>query len=618
MARTADRSEAHIRALLELPSALAVDRDDTGRVLIRHDKTGTYQLYELSSAASRGSARPNPLRPLTHLPETVDGMYVPTTREAVIAVDAGGNERTQLYLIDLEDVPVLDLTQARALAVDARFAHHLAGISPDGKLVAFLSNRRNGIDFDVWIAELSTGEQRCLYDKGGWCHPSSGFSPDGRWLSIGRPGLRPLDTDLLLIDVASGASRIIDSHSDEPAVVGPPAWLDATTFVSASSVGLDHAALIRFDLSSGSRQALVDGPWDHAAWASRDGSTILAVTNEDGCTTAAFIDARTAEPQESLPLPEAGIIAMEHGFPVPLLSPDGGSVTYTFSSPVRPASVWHFDRSTGITRALTAAPAVGPETLVTPTRHRVTSFDGEELSAAVYRPRGTASTTLPPVVLAIHGGPERQSMLTFSPLIQALVAAGLAVVAPNVRGSTGYGKRFASLDDATRRLDSVADLAAIHDWLPTIGLNRARAGLCGASYGGYMVLAGCAFQPQRWAVGIVEVGISDLTTFLENTAPYRRPQRQLEYGSLERDRAFLRYASPLAHAADITAPLLLIHGLNDPRVPISEAEQLVASTVCSTLLVYTDEGHGLSRLANKLDAYPRAVQFVVEALGCAP
>jgi dipeptidyl aminopeptidase/acylaminoacyl peptidase len=163
-------------------------------------------------------------------------------------------------------------------------------------------------------------------------------------------------------------------------------------------------------------------------------------------------------------------------------------------------------------------------------------------------------------------------------------------------------------------LDSVRDLAAIHAWLGDAGFDQERAALCGASYGGYMVLAGLAFQPELWAAGVDVVGISDLVTFLEHTSDYRRAHREREYGSLVDDRAFLERASPLRNADAMRAPLFVIHGRNDPRVPLSEAEQLVARLrergVPCELAVYDDEGHGLARLANRIDAYTRAASFL--------
>jgi dipeptidyl aminopeptidase/acylaminoacyl peptidase len=236
----------------------------------------------------------------------------------------------------------------------------------------------------------------------------------------------------------------------------------------------------------------------------------------------------------------------------------------------------------------------------------------------VYRPRDARDDA--PVVVVIHGGPESQFVPSFNPVVQYLVLRGYAVVAPNVRGSTGYGKRYHRLDDKRKRLDSVRDLEALHGWLAsTPGLDATRAALWGGSYGGYMVLAGLAFQPRLWAAGVDIVGISSLATFLENTSAYRRAIREREYGSLAEDREFLVEASPLTHVDDIRAPLFIIHGTNDPRVPLGEAHQLHdalrAKGIATDLLVYSDEGHGLGKLKNRLDAYPKAVDFLDRVLG---
>jgi dipeptidyl aminopeptidase/acylaminoacyl peptidase len=221
-------------------------------------------------------------------------------------------------------------------------------------------------------------------------------------------------------------------------------------------------------------------------------------------------------------------------------------------------------------------------------------------------------------VVHVHGGPEAEATRLFSPVLQALALAGFDVLVPNVRGSAGYGKRWVSLDDVELRLDSVADLAAIHAWLPTIGLDPARSALWGGSYGGYMVLAGVSMQPELWAAGVDIVGMSSLVTFLENTSEYRRAVREREYGTLADDREFLVRASPITHLDRIVAPLFVIHGANDPRVPLSEAEQIKAALddkgVPCELRVYRDEGHGLVKRANRVDAYPAAVAFLEDHL----
>ena len=221
-------------------------------------------------------------------------------------------------------------------------------------------------------------------------------------------------------------------------------------------------------------------------------------------------------------------------------------------------------------------------------------------------------------MLIIHGGPESAAVRSWNPMAAALALAGHTVLLPNVRGSAGYGRRWVSLDDVDKRLDSVADLVALRDWLPDIGVDQQRVALYGGSYGGYMVLAGLTFYPDLWAAGVDIVGISSLVSFIQNTSGYRRAYREREYGRLVEDRAVLEHASPLRLIDKIQAPVLVIHGANDPRVPLSEAEQVVAAVRASgaecPLLVYPDEGHGLAKRANQLDAYPQALEFLARQL----
>jgi dipeptidyl aminopeptidase/acylaminoacyl peptidase len=222
-------------------------------------------------------------------------------------------------------------------------------------------------------------------------------------------------------------------------------------------------------------------------------------------------------------------------------------------------------------------------------------------------------------VVVVHGGPEGQYRPTFQPVAQYLAMAGFAVLAPNVRGSSGYGKSYMHLDDVRKRMDSVADLAYAAYWLrDTGGADPDRIAVYGGSYGGFMVLAALTTYPDLWAAGVDLVGIANFVTFLENTGPWRRHLREAEYGSLEHDRAFLEEISPINKVDRIRAPLLVIHGANDPRVPIGEAEQMVAhlKSLGRTVdfLRLDDEGHQIAKLKNKLRAYPMALDFLQQNL----
>jgi dipeptidyl aminopeptidase/acylaminoacyl peptidase len=598
-----------LRTLLEARSAQAVDVDDYGRVLVRTDESGTLQLAEHADGH---------LRRLTDLPEPVTGRYVSGSRTAVIAVDTGGNEQHQLYLLDLDrEQPVTDVSALRPVAVDPAVKHVLGGISGDGRLLAYSCNRRNGVDLDVYVHDLTTGEETAVHTDGGYTEPH-GFSPDGRWLSFSRPGTRSLDNDVVLVEVATGRRRLALPH-DDAAIVGAPAWLDASTYLVSSNAGRDLQALWRCSVDDGSDPKVVlERDWDVDCVASGDGSTVLAFTNADGATRCELLAGATLEPYGDLPLPCEGVAAFTHYVEPPVLSHDGRLVAFSFASPTRPPVAYLAARDGGEPVVVAGDPTpFGDLALVEPTRHRVTSFDGEQVPLFLFRPPGADAPV--PAVVIVHGGPEGQSQLFFNAVAQALALSGYAVVVPTVRGSTGYGKRYYGLDDTTKRLDSVRDLAAIHAWFPEAGIDADRAALWGGSYGGYMVLAGVAFQPDLWAAGVDIVGISDLVTFLENTSPYRRAVREREYGSLATDREFLASASPLRRVSDIQAPLFVIHGANDPRVPLSEAEQLVGSLrargIDTELLVYPDEGHGLAKLANRLDAYPKAFAFLDRVLG---
>ena len=222
---------------------------------------------------------------------------------------------------------------------------------------------------------------------------------------------------------------------------------------------------------------------------------------------------------------------------------------------------------------------------------------------------------LPPVIVYPHGGPESQTRPTFNAIFQYFVQAGYAVLAPNVRGSTGYGTEYMNLDNTTKRMDSVKDLAHAAYWLRDQKQgDPKRLAVYGGSYGGFMVLAQVTHYPDLWAAGIDVVGICNFVTFLEKTGAYRRAHRETEYGNLREHREFLEKISPINHVDKIKCPMMVIHGANDPRVPIGEAEQIVAALkkrdVPVEYLRYEDEGHGLAKLKNRLDAYPKMVAFL--------
>jgi dipeptidyl aminopeptidase/acylaminoacyl peptidase len=296
-------------------------------------------------------------------------------------------------------------------------------------------------------------------------------------------------------------------------------------------------------------------------------------------------------------------------------SPDSGRLAFTLTAPERNPDVWVVDLPDGDARRLTRSSTAGipPRSFRRPRVVRYTSFDGRRIPALFYE-RGAEDA---PVIVNVHGGPESQARPAFAPVTQYLLGRGYAVFFPNVRGSTGYGKAYTHLDDVGLRMDSVEDLAYAAYWLRERG--HGRIAVMGGSYGGFMVLAALTEYPELWTAGVDIVGIANLVTFLQNTGSYRRSLREPEYGSLERDHDLLEFISPIHKAEKIAAPLMVIHGKNDPRVPVGEAEQIVervrgnGGTV--EYILYEDEGHGLAKLKNRLDAYPKIAAFLDRHVG---
>jgi dipeptidyl aminopeptidase/acylaminoacyl peptidase len=579
---------------LEIRSASASSfSPNASKVLVSSNLSGTMQLYTVSRSGGE-------LHAVTDFDEPVSGAYLPTTDEILLLKDAGGNERHQIHRIRDDGTGLIALTE------DPEHIHRVGGVTRDGGTVAITCNRRNGVDFDVYVRDLRTGQERRVFDMGGWCE-AAGFSPDGRLVAVTRLTDRSFDNDLYLVDIGTAEWLHIAPHESE-ASVSPPRWLpDGSAFFFSAEIEREFSAIARYDVASAGWDYVLESDWDMSCAMDWPGRSLLVTTNEEGYTRLAIHDPLSLDAVAPVELPGAGLGSGS-------FSRDGRFIALSYVSSAEPGDVWLYDVEARTSTRLTNSPTTVPrDVFVEPRVERCRSFDGERVPLFVYRPRGATGAV--PVVVVIHGGPESQYVPSFNPVVQYLVHRGYAVIAPNVRGSTGYGKRYHRLDDKRKRLDSVRDLEAVHDWIrEQPGLDHSRAALWGGSYGGYMVLAGLAFQPHLWAAGVDIVGISSLATFLQNTSVWRRRFREREYGSLEHDYDFLVEASPLTHVDDVRAPLFIIHGTNDPRVPLGEAEQLhsalSAKGIATELAVYPDEGHGLARLRNRLDAYPRAVDFL--------
>jgi acetyl esterase/lipase len=603
---TPDHGSALVGALLDLRSWQAFDIDAEGRVLAGHDELGSTQLVEIDADGTRTA--------LTDLPSRCAGRYVPGRRQVVVQHDQGGDENMQLSLLDLRTRPAAPVTleQLTPLVHNPASMHVLRDVTPDH--LVYSTNRRNGVDMDVVVRSWDAGEEQTVWDGGGYVTDTL-VSHDGRSVAVTALSLRPASTLVFVAGPrAVGDGRVTDP--DEHASHDCGGWTpDDDGLVLSSNSGREFQAVVRVSLDGSRRTTLLaDDEHDLLVRPSPDGSALLVGRLVDGATELAVHEA-----DGTLRCP---VDLDRRGVADVVWAADSSRCVLTLSSPTVPGSLLAVDATTGAVSTVVDAREGLPEDLagglVEPSSHRVPTPDGEQVPCFVHAPAVPVPELTGACVVLVHGGPEGASTLMFNPVVQALVGCGFTVLVPNVRGSVGYGKRWYSLDDVDLRLDSVADLAALHAWLPELGLDPRRAALWGGSYGGYMVLAGTTMQPDLWAAGVDIVGISSLVTFLENTSGYRRAYREREYGSLQHDRELLVRASPVTYLDQLRAPLFVIHGANDPRVPLSEAEQVVealaARGIPHELRVYADEGHGLAKRANRKDAYPAAIGFLVSLL----
>lgn len=589
-----------IKDFLEVKSAggASFSPDDT-RVAYLSNVTGTSQVFLVPVEGGEPEQ-------LTDFQDPVSFVRFSPTKNALILGKAeGGNEQTQFYLLDLNTRKITNIT------AKPEVKYNFGTWSPDGKSICFASNERNGKDFDVYVMDIDTLKKRKIFDEGGACL-AEGFSPQGTYIVV-RKNHSSANTDLYLCSLKADTVEHITTH-DGNVFYAAASWLpDESTLFLLQDKGREFNGLACYSLAEREFQYIFTPNWDvQGAAIDRTGKNMIILVNEDGYCRMTIHDTTRFE-AHPCHLPVGNIYWAR-------FSESGSHIVFNLGDSRRTSDVWILSLETGESHQLTHShQSVPPEAMVEPELIYFVSWDGLSVPAFVYRPKGIRQGVKVPVVITIHGGPEEQYQPVYQPVMQYLVHSGYAVIAPNVRGSLGYGKSYMALDDVEKRLDSVKDIVALRDYIVGMSdIDATKIALYGASYGGFMVLACMAFYPKLWAAGVDIVGIVNFVTFLENTAPYRRSLREAEYGSLENDRELLKKISPIHSIEKIEAPLLLIHGANDPRVPLSEAEQVVARLKevgrHVELLVYSDEGHGIAKLYNRLDAYPKAVEFLNKAL----
>ncbi len=561
---------------------------DDRRIAYLDDRSGVAHLFV-------GNIESGERHQLTTGTERIQSLHVtPGAGRVLVGTDAGGNERQQLLLIDV------DGTDSRQLTHDPDRMHEPFLMSSDGESALYRTNDGASGEFSLYRINLGTGETVRMWDDAGQVRAHA-MDDDGRVLASLLTS--NLDADLYLIE-PDGSRRAVLQVEDESWIFDAAYSADGERAIVLTNAGRDHVALVAIDLASTEIKTLLALDADIEAMAlAPAGDGIALSINRDG-----YSEVRVGELAALDRLVE---VALPAGVADRLAwSPDATTVAVGWTPTDRPARIQLVDREGAVRQALQDEPDDVQFVGRSPELITFSTWDGRDIPAFWFQ----AERADAPVVIDVHGGPESQRRAGFFPVLQYLSASGFHVLTTNVRGSTGYGKAYSHLDDVELRMDSVRDLEHAHSWVRSRVGDDSKIAIMGQSYGGFMTLAAITEYPSLWFAAVDVVGIANFVSFLERTGSWRRRHRSAEYGSLERDRELLERISPIRKVDQITAPLLVIHGRNDPRVPLYETEQLVASLEERghpvEMLVFDDEGHGLSKRPNRIEGYAAVVSFL--------
>ncbi|VTT87466.1 peptidase S9, prolyl oligopeptidase active site region [Halorubrum sp. DM2] len=594
-----------IERYLNVRNAGGADLGPDGRLSFLLNTTGTGQVWSVREPESWPEQH-------TFFEESVSFVdSSPERSEAVFGMDEGGNERAQLYRLDYESGAITDLTAM------PEAKHRWGGWDSTGDRFAFASNRRDEAVFDVYVqGRDETGDDAELVHEGdGWLSVA-GWSPSDDRLIV-HEAHSSFDHDLYTLDLATGDLTHHTPHEGDARYSSPEWGPDGEGVYLVTDRESDTLRLERLDLATGEFAVVADGgEWNVDGVAVEEDSRRLVYSrNVDGYTELTVGELVAPDridefPEPDLPDGVAGGVSF---------GPEGDRFAVTATGSTHNANVYVVDAATGEAERWTRASTAGipRDSFVERELVHYPTFDGRDIPAFFSVPETEPPESGYPVVVDIHGGPESQRRPSFASVTQYLLNNGYAVFEPNVRGSSGYGKAYSGLDDVEKRMDSVKDIREGVGWLhdhPEVDPDRIVA--MGGSYGGFMVLASLTEYPELWAAGVDIVGIANFVTFLENTGDWRRSLREAEYGSLAEDREFLESVSPINNIDRIEAPLFVLHGENDPRVPVGEAEQIVEKAreqgVPVRKLIFDDEGHGFAKLENRIEAYRGIVDFLAE------
>lgn len=567
----------------------------TGTFTFLSKLTGIPQVWKLDSNGE-------PVQFIEAHDRVLSVYHSPTGDRTVVGIDSKGNEKQQLYIVGQNGQDLEVLVESKD------HFHYVGGWSKDGRYLSYSSNRRHPGQFDVFIIDVETREVEQVFTHDANCTPLGWLDNESLLVSLMETNI---DRIIYIVNIRTKEKVRLGKENVLVRMNSPRVGIDKGYVLTDMNEDTLHLCSFTLDNPGHLEKLLHWEKWDMEEIAlSPDSDSLSFTLNEGGISRLGiyYPNAQTYELIDSLP---DGVIDS-----MSWLSND--SFLFTMKTPTNPGDIWKYTLSTKKVERQTfigQSETVG-HYWIEPELHSFKSFDGLEVPYFFYNQGGDQSK---PAVINVHGGPESQSRAQYNPVLQYLVYKGFAVAVPNIRGSDGYGRAYLKLDDADKRMDAVGDLASLAEALvESHQVMPDKIGIMGRSYGGFMVLAALTQYPDLWAAGVDIVGMSNLRTFLENTGEWRRYLREYEYGSLREHHDFFEETAPMNLTHKITAPLLVFHGRNDSRVPVSEAEQIVADLKKMDreveMVIFEDEGHQTEKIENHITMHTKTVEFFTKHL----
>ena len=581
---------------------------DESKLLVSSNETGVFNVYELDLETRERT-------PVTEGDDTTFAVgYMPDDERILFTRDQQGNEITHLYLRDT-DGTVTDLTEGEETK------EQFAGFSNDLAHFFTGNNSRDPRFFDLYKWNITDLGKRMIYRNETGLNAAA-LSPDERWLVLAKTNTTN-DSDLFVHDLSSGGDPVlISQHEGQAGFAAEDVSVDSSSLYYTTNVDGEFATLNRYNFLDGSHEELFAADWDVSyAYFSRLGTYRVVGTNEDGYTEIRITNEISGEKVEIPNLPAGTVTGVAFSNSEKLM-------TFRVSSDTMPGNLFLYNLESGELQQVTDTlnPEIDLDDLVASKVVRFTARDGMTIPGPLYKPIGASADNKVPVLLSIHGGPGGQSRAGYSASRQFLLNHGYAIFAVNNRGSSGYGKTFFAADDRKHGREPLWDCVDAKEYLQTLDwVDPDSIGIMGGSYGGYMVLAALAFEPEEFAVGVDIFGVSNWVRTLKSIPPYWESFREALYkeiGNPETDEEFLRATSPVFHGDRITRPLIILQGANDPRVIQPESDDMVAAIEANggivEYVIFDDEGHGFRKNDNRIEGWNAILAFLDTYLAGVP